>query len=127
MTSEVLDTLMLRLERRLRLETPEEEELLAMQDALEAAEMELLLYLNMDTLPDRLLSYVVKLAALFYQRDTQEQESGGEKSWSYSEGEQTQSVTRMTAADYQSAVDALLSGLARYRLVGVKGASNETA
>lgn len=127
MTEELLEQFGARLARKLGIDETDQDEYLLMQDALKEAESELLLYLNMEELPEKLHPYVVKLAALFYQRDIQALDGGGEKSWSYSEVEQTQSVTLMTVSDYQEGVDDLLSSLARYRLVSVRGGGDETA
>lgn len=118
-----METLLIRLRRRLGLDEPDGETVLLLEDSLLDAEGELLLYLNREQLPDALNSKVVELAALFYQQDTVEI-TPGVKSSSYSEGNVSQSETYQTAADYQAAIDSLLASLARYRLVRVRGEHN---
>lgn len=118
-----METLLIRLQRKLGLDEPDEDTMLLLEDSLLDAEGELLLYLNREQLPDALNSKVVELAALFYQQDTVEI-TPGVKSSSYSEGNVSQSETYQTAADYQAAIDSLLAGLARYRLVRVRGEHN---
>lgn len=118
-----METLLIRLRRRLGLDEPDGETVLLLEDSLLDAEGELLLYLNREQLPDALDGKVVELAALFYQQDRAEI-TPGVKSASYSEGSMSQSETYQTAADYQAAIDSLLAGLARYRLVSVRGEHN---
>lgn len=94
---------------------------------LEDAQSELLLYLNRSELPESMEGYVVRLAALFYERDLQapDADTVGVKSWNYSEGEQSQSTTLLTTEEYQAGVDAVLRALARYRRVSVKGGEGD--
>lgn len=115
------DALLSRLKARLGTGDESSDELL--KGELEDAQAELLLYLNRDALPEAMSGYVVRLAALFYQRDMQglDGESAGVKAWSYSEGEQSQSATLLTDGEYRAGVDALLGSLARYRRVKVRG------
>ena len=92
-------------------------------DALEDAAAELKLYLNRDTLPVALEGYLVRIAALLYQRDLQalDGDSIGVKSWNYSEQEQSQSETYFSDTDFQNGINAILSSLSRYRVVRLKG------
>lgn len=91
-----------------------------LEDALEEAESALLLYLRWDELKDTLLTKLVELAALYYQRDRAGQTSSGVKSSSYTENEISQSETYLTAADHAAAEQALLDSLAKYREVRVR-------
>lgn len=97
-----------------------------MLDVLEDAANAVLLYLNREELPTMMGGSVVQLAALDYQRATQE--NGGVKSWSYSEGEQSQNATLLTDEEYESGRALILKNLAPYRLVKAKeAATDETA
>lgn len=115
MTEELLEGLTERLARKLGLSEPEEDELLLLQDELEAAEGEVLLYLGREALDERFAPYVVALAALYYQRDAQE--TGGLKSYSYTEGQVSESSTYLTEAEYRGGIEEVLHALARYRSV----------
>ncbi|MCD8341851.1 MAG: hypothetical protein LUC87_06820 [Clostridiales bacterium] len=115
MTDEVLESCLERLQRKLGLTEPDEDELLLLQDELEDAEREVLTYLGCDTLESRFLSQVLNLAALYYQKDMAD--CGGEKAYSYSEGQVSESITCLTEADYRSGVAEILESLARYRVV----------
>jgi hypothetical protein len=118
MTEVLLETLMERLLRRLGLnkEELEEETVLFLQDELEAAEQEVLLYLGTDTLESRFTGQVVTLAALFYQRDMAGLEDSL-KSYSYTEGQVSESSTYLSESEYRSGVAEVLDALARYRTV----------
>jgi hypothetical protein len=126
MAPERLEELLVRLERRLGLEELDNETTALLEDELCEAEGELLLYLNMEKLPDSLTAYAVKLATVYYQRDKQQQDSGGEKAWSYSEGEQSQNITLLTPEDFKGAAQGILSSLAPYRQVTMRGKRYET-
>lgn len=115
MTEQVLDTLMVRLERRLRLDDPEEEELLLMQEELESAEQEILLYLGETALDQRLWGYVLELASLYYRKDCSE--ITGVKSYSYSEGQVSERTEPISDREFRGGVAEVLHGLARYRRV----------
>ncbi|MCD7837833.1 MAG: hypothetical protein LUG65_02830, partial [Clostridiales bacterium] len=91
MTDEVMETLLVQLERKLGMDTPEDDEIALMEDELTDAEGELLLYLGVDELDSKMLGKVVELAALFYRRDVSEAE--GRKSSAYTEGQVSQSDT----------------------------------
>ena len=115
MTELELDSLMTRLERRLRLENPEEEELLLMQDELESAEQEILLYLGESTLDRKLWGYVLELASLYYRKDCVE--LSGVESYSYSEGQVSERTEPISDREFRGGVAEVLHGLARYRRV----------
>lgn len=116
-----MDALLSRLKAKMGISDASADELLTGE--LEDAQAELLLYLNLDALPEAMSGYAVRLAALFYQRDLQalDGDTAGVKSWNYSEGEQSQSATLWTDEEYRAGVDAILSSLARYRRVKVRG------
>lgn len=116
MTDEVLASLLERLTRHLSLSDPDDAAVVLLTEELTEAEEELLIYLNMEELPARLYGYLVKLAAVFYRRDTADG-SGGLKSASYSEGDVSQNETYLTGEEYQQQADTLLASLARYRQV----------
>lgn len=86
---------------------------------LEMAEAELLLYLNRESLPELMESHLLRLAALSCQMQLGEQ-AAGLKSASYSEGEQSQSVTFLTAEEQEAGREKILRSLARYRKVALK-------
>ncbi|MCD8190555.1 MAG: hypothetical protein LUD78_10110 [Clostridiales bacterium] len=75
MTDEIMETLLVQLERKLGLDAPEDDEIALLEDELSDAEGELLLYLGVDELDSGMLCKAVELAALFYRRDVSE--SGG--------------------------------------------------
>lgn len=113
MNGGVLERLLSRLQRKLGLEDAEEDVILLLEDELEDAECELLLFLNREELPAALEIKAVELAALYYRRDSQEQ--SGLKSASYSEGDVSQSESYLTGAEYQAEVDALLASVLHWR------------
>ncbi len=115
MTDEVLESCLARLQRKLGLEEADEDELLLLQDEVEDAEREVLTYLGCEELESRFLSQVLDLAALYYQKDVAE--GGGRQSYSYSEGQVSESITYLTEAEYRSGVTEILDSLARYRVV----------
>lgn len=115
MTDAVLESCLERLQRRLGLEEADEDELLLLQDEVEDAEREVLTYLGCDTLESRFLTQVLALAALYYRKDMTD--SGGQQSYSYSEGQVSESITYLTEAEYRSGVAEILDTLARYRVV----------
>lgn len=94
-------------------------------DMLEDAANELRLYLHRDELPDAMGGYIIRLAAANYRCMTTEH--SGAKAWSYSEGEQTQSETPLSGADYEAEKMAILAALASYRQVKVKEAGGDGA
>lgn len=106
-----------RLCRRLGLEAAEEDTLLLLEDELNDAECELLLYLGADSLEEQWLSKAVELAALYYQRDRRELEGGGLQAASYTEGQVSQSEQYLTPAAFRAGVAEILESLARYRRV----------
>lgn len=115
MTSETMELLLARLERKLGLTEPEEDETALMEDELLDAEGEILLYLGYQELDTCLLSKVVELAAVFYRRDSAE--SGTAAASSYTEGQISESVTYLSPSEYRAAMDDVLDSLARYRRV----------
>lgn len=115
MTETTMDTLIDRLTLRLRLEEPEEDELLLMQEELESAEQELLLYLGEDTLDEKLWGYVLELASLYYRKDCGE--VSGLKSYSYSEGQITERTEHVSDKEFRGGVAEVLHALSRYRRV----------
>lgn len=118
MTEETKAVLLERLETRLGLADPDETALSQLSEALTEAEEALLLYLNAEELPERFYGYLVKLAAVYYQRDAAE--TPDVKSASYSEGDVSQSETYLTGEEYQKQAETLLASLARYRQVTAK-------
>lgn len=120
MTEERLEELLPRLIRKLRLESPDEDTMLLLEDELRDAEDGLLLYLGMETLPEQFCTKLVELASVYYQRDACASEYSGEKSRSYSEGDISQSATLATASDYEEAAQRIFASLAAHRRVAVR-------
>jgi hypothetical protein len=112
-TDERREALCQRLVRRLNLEEPDEDVLVLLEDELEDAEAELLLYLNRETLPEALYPKVQELAALYARRDLAD--NPDLCSMSYSEGDTSQSETYLTVKDYRDQEDDLLSSVAHWR------------
>lgn len=117
MTDTQTEAALARLCRRLGLDNPEEDALLLLEDELNAAEYEILLYLGAAELEDSWLTKAVELAALYYQRDRRELESGGLQSAAYTEGQISQSEQYLTPAALQAGAAEILRSLARYRRV----------
>ncbi len=118
MTAELLEQAAERLARRLSLDAQTaEDEAVSLQDALLAAEWEVLLYLGADTLEERFLSKTVELAALLWRRDRWEETRAGLKSATYTEGQVSQSESYLSPAEFRSGVAEVLESLARYRRV----------
>lgn len=118
MTEEMLGVLLPRLERALHLEEPDEELTILLEDELCDAEGELLLYLGDSELKEVMMPKVVELAAVFYRRDCAEH--AALRGVSYAEGQLSQSETYLTPEDYYSAVQEIVSSLARYRRVSCR-------
>lgn len=114
MTAEVLAIALPRLRRSLGLEAESDE---ILTDKLEAAEEEILRYLNRTELPEHTLCLLIELAGLKYLQD-----GSGKKSESYTEGQISQSESFYTPAEFQDGTQALLRTLAPYRRVACKGA-----
>lgn len=117
MTGEQLDSLRHKLERKLGLETAEEEVALLLTDELLDAEQELLLYLGAEELEEQFFPKAVELAALYFQRDRKELGESGLKSLSYTEGQISQTEQFLTPKELRSAAAGILDSLARYRRV----------
>lgn len=117
MTSEQVNQLLQRLQRKLGLEEAEEDELLLLNDELLDAYGELLIYLGMSDLEESFFPKVVELAALYYRRDQRELEGGGLKSSGYTEGQISQTESYLTPAEFRSGVEEVLDSLSRYRRV----------
>jgi hypothetical protein len=115
MNSEMLEKMLVRLERRLGLEELDDETTALLEDELWDAEGEILLYLDCQELDKCLLGKVVELAEVYYWRD--QAENGGLKSRSYTEGQISQSETYQSAQEYRAAVEEILHSIARYRRV----------
>lgn len=115
MTEREMERLLVRLERKLELEEPEEDVLITLSDELADAENELKLFLNLEELPCVMEGKIVELAALFFRRDSNE--AGGVSSTSYSEGQITQSDHFIGPREYRAAVSEILDSVARYRRV----------
>ena len=113
MTDERLEALTERLTRRLKLDGPDDDALLVLEDALTDAEAELLLYLNRETLPEALYPKVQELAAVYARESLAENPTL--RSSSYSEGDTSQSETYLTGAEYQAQADAVLESVAHWR------------
>lgn len=120
MTDEMLGMAKEKLFRKLAITDPDSAIEALLNDELEDAECALLLYLRWDELTAVMLSKVVELAALYYQRDTVGATSGVIKSSSYSEGNVSQSESYLDTTDYAAAEQAILDGLAKYREVRVR-------
>lgn len=99
---------------------PEEARL---QDWLEEAEAELLLFLGRDTLPERLDTKLVALAACYARRDS----AAGIRSTSFTEGRISGSETFLTPEDYEAQAVKLLDSLRRWRVVRVRGGGTSEA
>lgn len=117
MTAAQIEQALAKLCRRLGLESPEEDTLLLLEDELNDAACEVLLYLGADNLEECWLGKVTELAALYYQRDRRELEGGGLQSASYTEGQVSQSEQYLTPSAFQAGVAEILDSLARYRRV----------
>ena len=113
MTDERLEAMQGRLVRRLNLEEPDDDVLVLLEDELEDAEAELLLYLNRETLPEALYPKVLELADLYARRDLAD--NPDLCSMSYSEGDVSRSETYLTGKDYRDQEDDLLSSVAHWR------------
>jgi hypothetical protein len=112
-TDERLEAMQGRLVRRLNLEEPDDDVLVLLEDELEDAEAELLLYLNREPLPEALYPKVLELADLYARRDLADNPDLA--SASYSEGDTSQSETYLTGKDYRDQEDDLLSSVAHWR------------
>ncbi|MCD8381404.1 MAG: hypothetical protein LUC30_00590 [Clostridiales bacterium] len=117
MTSEQMESSLERLERKLGLEEPEEDVVLLLEDELLDAEGELMLYLGVSSLEEQFLYKTVELAALYYQRDRWELESGGLRTSAYSEGQISQSEQYLSPAELRAGTAEILDSLARFRRV----------
>lgn len=117
MTQVVLEEALPRLRRALGL--GEEVDDASLEDALKAAEEEILRYLNQDTLPEHTDSLVIELAALKY---LQGQNRAGVQEESYAEGQLSQSQRYYSPQEFEEETQALLRTLAPYRRVVCKGA-----
>lgn len=102
-----------RLARLLKLDDEDEDILMMLEDALEDAEAELLLYLNRETLPAAMERKVRELAAI-YARQTLA-ENPNLASVSYSEGDVSHSEHYLTGKDYQAQADEVLASVAHWR------------
>ena len=120
MTSEMLEVAREKLFRKLSFTSLDSKTEALLNDALEDAECALLLYLHWDELTAVLLSKVVELAVLYYQRNTDGAASGALKSWSYSENQVSQSESYLSVADYAAAEQAIMDSLAQYREVRIQ-------
>ena len=117
MTTQQLEILRQKLQRKLGLEEPEEEVTLLLCDELLDAESELMLYLGTDQLDEQFFPKAVELAALYFQRDKRELGDSGLKSASDSEGQVSQMESYLTPKELRSGAMAILESLARYRRV----------
>ena len=117
MTGEQLELLQTRLQRKLGLETAEEDVAMLLCDELLDAESEILLYLGADTLEEQFFPKTVELAALYFQRDRRELGESGLRSASYTEGQISQTESYLTPKELRSGAAAVLESLARYRRV----------
>lgn len=117
MTQAWLEEALPRLRRALGLEAGADEG--ALEDALGAAEEEILRYLNRTELPGYASRLAVELAALKYRRG---QSGGGKQEESYTEGQLSQSQRYFSPEEQGAEERALLATLAPYRRVACKGA-----
>jgi hypothetical protein len=115
MTQELKDEMLQRLVRKLRLVEPDEEELNLLEDELSDAETEILLELNMDELGEEFCGTLLELAALYYRQDLAQE--GGNLSWSYAEGQVSESEKRISPSEFRDCEREILSSLRRYRRV----------
>lgn len=104
---------------KLSMEDPDSTAMTLLDEELEDAESDLLLYLGWDTLTATMLPKVVALAALYYQRDTATA-SGVVKSSSYSEGNVSQSESYLSPEEYIAAEQKILDSVAQYREVRIR-------
>jgi len=119
MTEELLFSALEKLSRKLTIVDLDSDAEALLLDELEDAERTLLLYLRWDELTAPMLSKVVALAALYYQRDTATATSGALKSSSYSEDKVSQSESYLGPEDYTAAEQKILDSVAQYREVRV--------
>lgn len=84
------------------------------RDLLEAADMELCLYLNLEVMEPQFYNSVAELAAIRYKKSLL---AAGVKSRSYSEKDVSETVSYQTEADFQAQEDALFQRLSRFRRV----------
>lgn len=117
MTQAVLEEALPRLRRALGL--GEEADDAALEDALRAAEEEILRYLGQDTLPEHTDSLVIELAALKY---LQGRNRAGVQEESYAEGQLSQSQRYYSPQEFEEGTQALLRTLAPRRRVECKEA-----
>lgn len=115
MTNEVKEALLERLIRKLRLEEPDEEQLNLLEDELMDAESELLLELNVEELDEEFFGKLLALAVLYYKEDLYSEDLVS--SWSSTEGQLSESQTRMSLAELYKAQREILQSVRRYRRV----------
>lgn len=115
MTEELLGSLLPRLQRELGVNPLSDEQRTSLEDGLRDAESEVCLYLNSSKVPCHMLHVVVKIAAINCRSVNGGKLPAGVKASSYTEGDVSQSVTMLTAAEVQAEKDALLRTLAPYR------------
>lgn len=117
MTVQRQEQLYLRLLRRLGIEDPDEDTVLLLTDVLSDAQGEIASYLGVQEVEERFDAKVLELAALFFRRDRQEQESAGLRSASYTEGQLSHSESYLTPKELRGGMQEILEELARYRRV----------
>lgn len=115
MTEERTGVLVERLVRKLGLEAPDDDTLNLLEDEIWDAEAEILLFLGVPELEQRMESKVVELAAVYYHTDQLELKEV--ESLSYTEGQMSQSERYRTPEDCRREMKNVLNSLARYRRV----------
>lgn len=117
------------LKKRLGVSGEDEDNLL--EACIEDAADELQLYLGWPDdewaeRPDLLDRKIVQLATLLYRQNQVESALPGVASVSTTEERLSQSVSYKGSADWQTQKDQLISSMARYRRVGVRGGSDDS-
>ncbi|MCD8368259.1 MAG: hypothetical protein LUC48_09600 [Clostridiales bacterium] len=118
MSDTITSALLADLAERLGVDTTDALVVNCLSDA--AAEMQLYLGWTDDewadeTLPSAIQRKVMQLAALYYQRASQEAENPGVASTSVTEDKLSQSVTYRSADSYAAQEEAIFRSMARYR------------
>ncbi len=115
MTPELKESLLERLQRKLRLTEADEELLTLLEDELMDAETELRLELNVEELDEDFHGKLLSLAALYYKEDLYTEDLV--TSWTDTEGQVSESRTRESLEALQKYEKELLQSVRRYRRV----------
>lgn len=119
MTDSLLTSALALLQRRLGLTDPDENTLTLMEDCLDWAESEILLYLGRNELEGRFIHKLSALAALGWQRIQSQTDTEGQTvtSASYTEGQISQTEHYTTAEELDRQEQQILDSLGRWRVV----------